>query len=310
MKREVAVLALMQVPGVGPVKLRKGLAALCAAQIPIEDATSPDGRAVLATAGIDAPLALSAEVSTTAERLARADVRVEVIAGEDWTPWLSHGPSVLFVRGSQDVLRKRSIGFCGSREATPKGLDVAADIASQVAEQGLNVVSGGARGVDTVTHVWATRKGGTTTIVLAEGILEWKPRAELREITDDPRTIVVSEFAPTARWMAARAMQRNETICALSLAMVLIEARSTGGTFAAGNTALRMGVPLFCVNFRDRLDENDGNRILTSKGAHAMKMSRTLGRANITPMLDAVGKRPETNGEVEAAAQLRLWKSG
>jgi DNA processing protein len=106
-------------------------------------------------------------------------------------------------------------------------------------------VSGGAKGVDIAAHKTALTHGGTTTVVLAEGILQYRMRHELRDIFDPARTLVVSEFFPEDPWIAGRAMQRNRTICALSRALVLIEARTTGGTFAAGEAALAMGVPLF-----------------------------------------------------------------
>jgi DNA processing protein len=153
-------------------------------------------------------------------------------------------PPVLFASGPADMMAAASVGFCGSRSATERGLAVAADIAEQVARQGLNVVSGGAKGVDVTAHKTALSHDGTTTVVLAEGILQYRMRHELRDVFDPARTLVVSEFFHEDPWIAGRAMQRNRTICALSRSLVLIEARATGGTFAAGEAAVAMGLPL------------------------------------------------------------------
>lgn len=180
------------------------------------------------------------------------------------------------------------MGFCGSRAATSRGLEVAADIAQQVSEQGFNVVSGGAEGVDLTAHKTALVSGGTTTVVLAEGILPYRMRDELRAVFDPERTVVLSEFFPDAPWLAGRAMQRNRTICALSRAMVLIEARASGGTFAAGQDALAMGVPLFTADYGAQLESNDGNRILLERGGVALRQSRTTGRANLAGLFEAV----------------------
>lgn len=204
-------------------------------------------------------------------------------------------PPVLFVRGPADLMTVRSVGFCGSRSATERGLAVASDIAEQVARQGLNVVSGGAKGVDITAHRTALSRGGTTTVVLAEGILQYRMRNELRDVFDPARTFVVSEFFPDDRWLAGRAMQRNRTICALSRALVLIEARSTGGTFAAGEAALGMGLPLFTADYSAQHEGNDGNRILLERGALRLRQSRATGRANLAQLLEFA--RHEQPGE-------------
>lgn len=220
-------------------------------------------------------------------------------------------PPVLFVRGPADLMTVRSIGFCGSRSATERGLAVASDIAEQVARQGLNVVSGGAKGVDITAHRTALSRGGTTTVVLAEGILQYRMRNELRDVFDPARTFVVSEFFPDDRWLAGRAMQRNRTICALSRALVLIEARSTGGTFAAGEAALGMGLPLFTADYSAQHEGNDGNRILLERGALRLRQSRATGRANLAQLLEFArheqpGEGPDT-GPLPVSEQQHLF---
>jgi predicted Rossmann fold nucleotide-binding protein DprA/Smf involved in DNA uptake len=100
---------------------------------------------------------------------------------------------------------------------------------------------------------------------------------------------VVSEFFPENHWIAGRAMQRNRTICALSRALVLIEARATGGTFAAGEVALAMGVPLFTADYSTQLESNNGNRILLARGAVRLRQSRATGRANLAQLFAMVG---------------------
>jgi predicted Rossmann fold nucleotide-binding protein DprA/Smf involved in DNA uptake len=74
-------------------------------------------------------------------------------------------------------------------------------------------------------------------------------------------------------------MQRNRTISALSRTLVLIEARATGGTFAAGEAALAMGLPLFTADYSTQLESNDGNRILLERGPFAYaRAARREGR--------------------------------
>lgn len=289
-----SILTLMKLPGVGPARFRRAVTVLTEAQMPIEEAFSESGRRLLATMGLS-PSAPESAVRSVADELRRTGVRCFVTPFRDLAlPEFTrrHLPPVLFARGPADLMSTRSVGFCGSRSATDRGLAVAADIAEQVACQGLNVVSGGAKGVDITAHRTALTSGGVTTVVLAEGILQYRMRQELRDVFEPARTLVVSEFFPDDRWMAGRAMQRNRTICALSRALVLIEARSTGGTFAAGEAALGMGVPLFTADYGTVAESNDGNRILLDRGAVPLRQSRATGRANLADLFKVVRHEP------------------
>lgn len=282
------ILTLMRLPGVGPARIRRALAALSAAEMPIEEAFSASGRRLLTDSGVS-PSAPQAAIGHIAEELRREGVHCLVAPFANWAlPESARRelPPVLFAMGPTYLVATPGVGFCGSRNATGRGLEVAADIAEQVSGQGFNVVSGGAKGVDITAHKTALEKGGTTTVVLAEGILQYRMRPELRAVFDPSRTVLVSEFFPDAAWIAGRAMQRNRTICALSRAMVLIEARATGGTFAAGQAALAMGVPLFTADYSTQLESNDGNRILLERGAIALRQSRATARANLARLLE------------------------
>jgi DNA protecting protein DprA len=306
------ILTLMKLPGVGAVRLRRAISILDEAQVPIEEAFSETGRRLLTTMGLP-PSSPQSLIGSIAEQLRRDEVQCLVAPFHALT--LSgfarkNLPPVLFIRGPADLVTARGVGFCGSRSATERGLAVAADIAEQVADQDLNVVSGGAKGVDITAHRTALSHGGTTTVVLAEGILQYRMRQELRDVFDPARTLLVSEFFPDDRWLAGRAMQRNRTICAFSRALILIEARSTGGTFAAGEAALGMGLPLFTADYSSQHESNDGNRILLERGAVRLRQSRSTGKANLTQLLDLVRRRepaPKAPAELSILEQQDLF---
>jgi len=196
-------------------------------------------------------------------------------------------PPLLSVLGNQQLLAAVSVGFCGSRKATAKGLETARDCAEQLAEDGINVVSGYAAGVDLTTHRAALAKSGTTTIVLAEGILGFRVKRELAEFWDWERALVISEFMPSMRWNVGNAMQRNRTICALSRAMVLIEAGLEGGSIDAGRTTLQMGLPLFAPVYEGMPESARGNQELLTQGGGPLLKSRQAGRANVSSILAA-----------------------
>ena len=302
------ILTLMRLPGVGPARIRRALAVLSATEMPIEEAFSPSDRRLLTASGVS-PSAPQAAIGHVAERLRRDGMHCLVAPFTDLAlpdRVRRNRPPVLFAVGPTHLIATPSVGFCGSRGATSRGLEVAADIAQQVSDQGFNVVSGGAKGVDITAHKTALENGGTTTVVLAEGILACRMREELRAVFDPARTLALSEFFPAAPWLAGRAMQRNRTICALSRAMVLIEARASGGTFAAGQDALAMGVPLFTADYSAKLESNDGNRILLDRGGVALRQSRATGRANLARLFE-LARGAEVEEERGGAGQQDLF---
>ena len=194
---------------------------------------------------------------------------------------LNHRPPVLAYLGNIELLKNTSIGFCGSRKASDKGLEVATDITQQVSTKGISVVSGYASGIDQQTHYWALKDGGSTIIVLPEGINSFKIKSFVKDVWDWTKVLVISEFSPNAIWSAGRAMERNSTIIALSNAMILIEAKETGGSIDAGNKTLALGKPLFAPVYEGMPPEAKGNQILLSQGALPLKKKRETNRANL-----------------------------
>jgi DNA processing protein len=206
---------------------------------------------------------------------------------------LEKAPPLLFVIGNPALLNTPGVGFCGSRQASEKGITTAEDCSRQLATAGLDVVSGFASGVDLAAHRAALEAGGTTTVVLAEGILHFKVKRELLDIWDTGRAVVVSEFLPGLPWSVHHAMQRNRTICGLSLAMVLIEARERGGSYEAGRTSLDLGVPLFAAVYEGMPVSTTGNSELLGRGAKPLMRSRSTHRANLSSVLAAVTAEKE-----------------
>lgn len=224
---------------------------------------------------------------------------------------LEKAPPLLFVIGNPALLSTPGVGFCGSRQASEKGIATAEDCSRQLATAGLDVVSGFASGVDLAAHRAALEAGGTTTVVLAEGILHFKVKRELLDIWDTGRAVVVSEFLPGLPWSIHHAMQRNRTICGLSLAMVLIEARERGGSYEAGKTSLDLGVPLFAAVYEGMPVSATGNAELLGRGAKPLMRSRSTHCANLSPVLAAVTaekKRLLDRASGPQAAQLSVFR--
>lgn len=204
-----------------------------------------------------------------------------------------NSPTVLSYIGNLGLLEKLKVGFCGSRNASEKGLWIAGDCASQLAKQDICIMSGYAKGVDMAAHKAALKSGGSTIIILPEGIDAFYVKEEIRDEWDWNRVLVISEFMPHDNWMASRAMQRNNTIIALSDAVFVVEAGDTGGSLDAGLKTINMGKSLFVPFYAQLPDSAKGNPILVAKGAQTMGKQRHTSRVNIDGLVGSLGRQRE-----------------
>jgi len=230
-------------------------------------------------------------VSAEAEALTERDISATLLGSSEYPPSLAeirNAPPSLFYMGSSELLNAPGIGMCGSRNATEQGLKAATVCAEVAAHQGLVVISGYARGVDMAAHVSALATGGTTIIVLPEGINRFNvKRGTFAEVWDQARVLVVSQFAPTRPWSAGAAMARNAVIIGLSLALVVVEASEKGGTLAAGTTALDLNRRVITLEFAQT---PPGNSALLRRGAVPVR-----NRAELSGRLAQVASNPGGN---------------
>ena len=185
-----------------------------------------------------------------------------------------NAPPLLFCLGDKNLLNAKNVAIIGARDITDAGIQYAKDITEVLTQKGFNIVSGYAKGVDSIAHLTALEFEGTTTIVLSHGIYEFRQKKEFLDIPEwSENTLVLSQFAPPVKWIARNAMIRNETIVGLSGAVVVIHSgpekdsdNKMSGTFASGKSALKHGVPLYVL--KPELVENaEGSKSLIKQGA-------------------------------------------
>jgi DNA processing protein len=176
-----------------------------------------------------------------------------------------NAPPVLFHQGNLNLLNERRVGLCGSRNASDEGLRAAAACGDVAAQEGLAVVSGYARGVDMAAHIATLNGGGSTIIVLPEGISHFRiKRGEFAAAWDPDRVLVISQFSPDQPWTTHGAMARNGVIFGLGLALVVVEAGERGGTLSAGLSALEANRTVIVLEFSEL---PRGNQVLIDRGA-------------------------------------------
>ena len=195
-------------------------------------------------------------------------------------------PPVLSMVGNMDLLNNKKIGFSGSRKVSEKGIAVTRDCVEQLSnDRTVSIVSGYAQGVDREAHYCALKSGGSTIVVLPNGISSFYVRQDLKDVWDWNRVLVISEYLPNDKWSVGRAMNRNNTIIGLSDSMVVIEAGLTGGSLDAGLRTLADNKPLYVPIYSDYPESAQGNCLLLQKGANGIGRNRQTNRANVMTLL-------------------------
>ena len=195
----------------------------------------------------------------------------------DFPPQLLEISPMLFVKGQQKRLMSDSVAIVGARNVSDKGIRIARKLAGDLANEGINVISGYAKGVDSEAHLGALEAEGTTTLVLPYGIKQLRQKSAFKEFNWNQDVLAVSQFDPDVKWLARNAMGRNKLVCGLSKAVVVIESGperdargKMSGTFNAAKTALDMNLPLFVLNPNCLEDIPEGNAALIALGGYSL----------------------------------------
>jgi len=177
-------------------------------------------------------------------------------------------PLVIYVKGEVKGDDKYAIAVVGSRTPTVYGVQVAEKVSHKLASYGLTVVSGMARGIDSVSHRGALRAGGRTIAVLGSGIDVPYP-SENKGLMNaiSSRGAVISEFPMATRPNKENFPKRNRLISALSLGVVVVEATQDSGSLITVSYALEQGKEVFAVPGNVTSETSKGTNSLIKKGA-------------------------------------------
>lgn len=188
-------------------------------------------------------------------------------------------PAILFVKGYMNLLNSHSISIVGSRNIEDDNiLEIVSGIAYILGQNGWNIVSGYAKGVDTKAHVGALEGGGTTSIVLSYGLNNLSIKKEFNNLDWKRNSLFISQFAPNEKFSGYNAMKRNKLVCSFSKAVIVISSGpekdkdgKMSGTFDAGKTALKYGLPLFVLSPDCFNTDVKGNEELIKMGGIEVK---------------------------------------
>jgi DNA processing protein len=197
------------------------------------------------------PGPLADRVGGELEAAAAADARLVTVMDEDYPANLRLIPNLppfLFYLGEFRDEDARSVAVVGTRQASDAGIDQAERMSRLLAERGVTVISGLAKGIDTAAHRAALAVGGRTIAVFGTGITRCYP-PENRELAEEITAsgALVSQFWPTSPPGRHTFPRRNIVTSGISQGTVVIEASSTSGAKMQARLAIEHGKKVFLV---------------------------------------------------------------
>ncbi len=190
-------------------------------------------------------------------------------------------PDLLWVRGPWDGTGAApAVAMVGSRAAAGRSLKLAAELSAQLALAGVEVISGGALGVDAAAHEGALDAGGVTVAVLGTGVDVTYPVRHARLFQQiEARGALVSQFPLGTQPLPGRFPVRNAVIAGLSDAVIVVAAAADSGSLHTARAALRLGRKLLAVSGTRGTDE----LIVTGQ---AVGLCETPSAADVLAVLD------------------------
>lgn len=179
-------------------------------------------------------------------------------------------PPIFYYAGDPSLLDRPGIGYVGSRTISQEDLDFTVHTVRKSVALGYGVVSGGAKGIDTVSGTEALLCGGTTVEFLSDSLLKKLKKSDVIRSIQDGRLLLMSVAKPDAGFNVGLAMMRNRYIYAQSAAAVVVRSDlNKGGTWTGANENLKHGwCPTLC-----REHPYPGNRALIENGAFPISES-------------------------------------
>ena len=155
----------------------------------------------------------------------------------------NEAPPVIFGVGEQELLKSRGLAIVGSRNIyeNPDAVEFVNLVGEQCAKNNIVVVSGGAKGVDTLAMEAAIQNGGSCIGFLADSLIKQSKKKSYIEAIESGRLLLISAYEPdSTRFMAWKAMNRNKLIYAMSDYGLVVDSNyKKGGTWAGAEEQLK-----------------------------------------------------------------------
>ena len=184
---------------------------------------------------------------------------------------LDQSPPVLYLRGELLPEDEWTVAVVGTRRISQYGRQVAEELGIFLAQHGITLVSGLAKGVDAVAHQAALKAGGRTLAVMAHGLDQVYP-AEHRSLAAQiiEKGALISDYGLGVPPDSTNFPPRNRIISGLSIATIVVEAGYTSGALITAEFAVDQGREVFAVPGNIYAAQSRGTNRLIQKGAHPL----------------------------------------
>lgn len=217
--------------------------------------------------------ALKSNLNSEYEKIVLSDVNMVSIDSPEY-PWklrdIFDAPYILYYRGNIPDSDKKTAAIVGARACSEYGRSMAKNIAGRLAINGVQVVSGFARGIDTASHNGSLSvDGGRTFAVFGSGINHCYPpenRFTYDEIIQKGGGII-SEYPPDTKPLPGFFPMRNRIISGLSDVVIVVEAGSKSGSLITADHALEQGRTVMALPGRVTERLSEGCNKLIRQGA-------------------------------------------
>lgn len=269
---------LLSVDGIGPGKVKTLLSKFRSVENIFSAATSE----LISVTGIHKNLAkriheaflkkeeFSVSVKKEIEKAANEKIDIISVWDDEYPALLKKifdPPLLIYKKGSFSEPDKYSIAIVGTRQPTGYGKIQAEKLTADLVAQNITIVSGLARGIDTIAHRSALKSGGRTIAVIGSGLdVIYPPENKklFREISENGA--VISEFGFGTKPDAMNFPRRNRIISGLSLGSVVIETGIPGGALQTAAFALDQNREVFAVPGNLGVKQSEGTNSLIQKG--------------------------------------------
>lgn len=182
----------------------------------------------------------------------------------------------LYVYGQLKAKDRRAVAIVGSRKMSDMGRQTAYDYSFYLAGQGVTIISGLARGIDSVAHEAALEANGRTIAVLGSGFEYFYP-PESKKLADriSKNGAVISPFDLTEKPLAKNFLARNKIIAGLGMCVLVIEGKRRSGTLSTASHAINMNKDVFVTTGSPK-PLNEAGEYLMKNGAQLINSPMEL----------------------------------
>ena len=190
---------------------------------------------------------------------------------DDIYPWdlseIYNPPALLFYQGNIDLLELPKVAVVGSRDSSKLGNQSVQKIIKELNNE-LIIVSGLARGIDTVAHMAALQNGGRTIAVIGTGLDVFYPKANKKlQAYIGKNHLVLSEYGPGEQPLKFHFPERNRIIAGLCRGVIVAEAKMRSGSLITCERAMEEGRDVFAIPGSILDGKSDGCHHLIQEGA-------------------------------------------